>query len=161
LIVVSDTSPLLNLALIGQLDLLVRLYQEVLIPPAVYSELSRPDAGPPQIYLESTPWLTVVPVRNLLRVHELSAELDSGEAEAIVLALERRADLLLVDERRGRRIAAKLGLRVTGLLGTLAEAKRKGLVARVKPLLDDLRLRAGFWIGEDLYAEVLTALDEA
>ena len=103
----------------------------------------------------------MVPVRNLARVHELSAEIDLGEAEAIVLALERRADLLLVDERRGRRIAAKLGLRATGLLGTLAEAKRRGLVARVKPLLDDLRLRAGFWIGEDLYAEVLTALDEA
>lgn len=160
MIVVSDTSPLLNLALIGRLDLLALLYHEVLIPPTVYSELSRADAGPPLIDLESTPWIAVAPVGDRSRVLELRAEVDAGEAEAIVLAVERRADLLLVDERRGRRVAVSLGLRVTGLLGALAEAKQRGLVSQVKPLLDDLRVRAGFWIGEDLYTEVLGTLGE-
>jgi uncharacterized protein len=122
--------------------------------------LSRADAGPPLIDLASTPWIAVAAVRDRSRVLELCAEVDADEAEAIVLATERRADLLLVDERRGRRVAVGLGLRVTGLLGTLAEAKRKGLVAQVKPLLDDLRLRAGFWIGEELCAEVLSTLGE-
>jgi len=122
--------------------------------------LSRADAGPSLIDLNASPWLAVVSARNRPRVQELSSEIDVGEAEAIVLAFEKRADLLLVDERRGRQTAARLGLRVTGLLGVLAEAKHRGLVERVKPLLDDLRLRAGFWIGADLYSEVLTALGE-
>lgn len=122
--------------------------------------MSRADAGPSLIDLNASPWLAVVSARNRPRVQELSSEIDVGEAEAIVLAFEKRADLLLVDERRGRQTAARLGLRVTGLLGVLAEAKHRGLVERVKPLLDDLRLRAGFWIGADLYSEVLTALGE-
>jgi hypothetical protein len=160
LIVVSDTSPILNLALIGRLDLLVSLYHQVLIPPAVGRELTRSDSPAPLIHLGSCPWLVVASAQNQVRVRQLCAELDPGEAEAIVLAVERRADLLLVDERRGRRAAAAFGLRVIGLLGMLAEAKRAGLIERVKPVLDDLIGRAGFWIGADLHAKVLTELGE-
>lgn len=93
-------------------------------------------------------------------MRQLCAQLDRGEAEAIVLALERRADVLLVDERRGRRVTAAFGLRVIGLLGMLAEAKRIGLIERVKPVLNDLIGRAGFWIGADLHAKVLAELGE-
>lgn len=158
MIVVSDTSPILNLASINRLGILESLYQKVLIPSAVYDELTRsaseafPD--PP-----SYPWLVVASARDQARVRQLCGEVDPGEAEAIVLALESRADLLLIDERRGRRIATSLGMRVTGLLGVLAEAKRAGLIQQVKPLLDDL-LRVGFWIGADLYTRVLTELGE-
>jgi len=77
------------------------------------------------------------------------------------LALERHADLILVDERLGRQVAMALGLRVTGLLGVLAEAKRAGLIERVKPVIEDLQERAGFWIGAELVAQVLIDLDEA
>jgi predicted nucleic acid-binding protein len=161
LIVVSDTSPVLNLALVHRrLDLLVSLYRQVLIPRAVYEELATSGGKPPLIDAVSFPWLVVVSANDQDRVRQLEADLDRGEAEAIVLAIERRADLLLVDERRGRRIALSLGLRITGLLGVLAEAKGSGLIERVRPILDDLIQRAGFWIGADLYDQVLTELNE-
>jgi predicted nucleic acid-binding protein len=162
LIVVSDTSPVLNLARIGRLELLRLLYRQVLIPSAVYRELTdfKSDLAP-AIDLASMPWLIVAAAADQNRVQELREDLDPGEAEAIVLAIERRADLLLVDERRGRRMAAAAGLTVTGLLGVVATAKRAGLIGLAKPVLDDLIQIARFWIGPDLYAEVLTELGEA
>lgn len=111
MIVVSDTSPVLNLARIGRLDLLPSLYHQVLIPSAVYEELIRSKSDlPPAIDLASQPWLTVATANDQKRVQELRGYLDPGEAEAIVLAIELRADLLLVDERRARRVASAAGL---------------------------------------------------
>jgi predicted nucleic acid-binding protein len=162
LIVVSDTSPVLNLARIGRLELLPLLYKQVLIPSAVFEELraSKRDL-PPAIDLGSEPWLIVASANNQQRVQELRGDLDPGEAEAIVPAIERRADLLLVDERRARRTATAAGLTVTGLLGVVTGAKQAGLIDLAKPVLDELIQIARFWIGPDLYAEVLAELGEA
>ena len=161
MIVVSDTSPVLNLARIGRVQLLQSLYRHVLIPSAVYQELNNSSSElPPAIDLASMPWLIVATAADRSRVQELREDLDPGEAEAIVLAIERRADLLLMDERRGRRIAMAAGLTVTGLLGVVARAKRAGLIDLGKPVLDDLIQIARFWIGPDLYAEVLAELGE-
>jgi predicted nucleic acid-binding protein len=161
LIVVSDTSPILNLARIGRLELLPSLYGQVLIPVAVFDELtnSRRDL-PPAINLASLPWLKVAAAKDQDRVRALREKLDPGEAEAIVLAVDSGADLLLVDERRARRIATAAGIAVTGLLGVVAEAKRAGLIDQAKPVLDELIQIARFWIGADLYAEVLLQLGE-
>jgi len=151
LIVVSDTSPVLNLARIGRLNLLPSLYKQVLIPSKVFEELSASKHDlPPAIDLAVEPWLIVASANNQQRVQELCAELDPGEAEAIVLAIERRADLLLVDERRARRTAADAGITVTGLLGVVARAKAAGLIDSAKPVLDDLIQVARFWIGRAL-----------
>jgi uncharacterized protein len=161
LIVVSDTSPVLNLARIGRLELLALLYQQVIIPSAVHEELIRSKSDlPPAIDLASQPWLIVAAANDRKRVKELHEYLDPGEAEAIVLAIELRADLLLVDERRGRRLASAAGLSITGLLGVIATGKRTGLIDLAKPLLDELIQSARFWIGPDLYAEVLLELGE-
>ena len=131
MIVVSDTSPILNLARIGRLELLPALYHQVIIPEAVYEELTVSKADlPPGIDLSSEPWLTIATPKDQARVQKLREDLDPGEAEAIVLAIERRADLLLVDERRARQIATAAGLTVTGLLGTVAEGK----AGRTNPL---------------------------
>lgn len=85
----------------------------------------------------------------------MQQDLDRGEAEAIALAVEEEADLLLMDERIGRESANHLGLRYAGLVGVLIEAKSKALVREVKPLLDALRDVAGFRLSQDLYARVL------
>jgi predicted nucleic acid-binding protein len=160
LIVVSDTSPVLSLARIGRLEILRSLYGEVLIPTAVYEELRAATSGAPQIDLAAFPWLVVTSAHDRRRVDELCADLDLGEAEAIVLAMERHADVLLVDERRGRRTAAALGLTVTGLIGLVVQAKRTGVISAARPVLDDLIQVARFWIGPALYAEVLARLGE-
>jgi len=116
---------------------------------------------PSVIDLGRLPWLLVATAADQNRVRQLRSELDPGEAEAIVLAVERSASLLLMDERRGRRIANSSGLTVTGLLGVVAAAKYAGLIDLAKPVVDELVQTARFWIGADLYAEVLRQLGEA
>ena len=161
MIVVADTSPVLSLARISRLEFLRVFYQQVLIPSAVYHELRASSSQPPgYIDFDAVPWLIVATPMDRRRVEALREDLDLGEAEAIVLAMERRADLLLIDERRGRRTAQASGLAITGLLGVVAQAKRAGLIDAARPVLDELIEMARFWIGPDLYTEVLTQLGE-
>lgn len=161
MIVVSDTSPLIALATIGKLDLLKQLYGEVLVPRAVHDEAAsvRPEA-PGAMEVRSASWIHVRAVNDQLLVAALSLHLDVGEAEAIALAVESDADLLLMDERRGRLAAMRLGRRVVGVLGALVEAKQRNLITHVRPLLDTLATDAGFRISPELHARVLEAASE-
>ncbi|ALB42916.1 MULTISPECIES: DUF3368 domain-containing protein [unclassified Anabaena] len=161
MIVVSDTSPINNLAAINQLHLLQQLYGTVLIPEAVYQELTDPDfpvAGAKEV--QTFTWIQIRAIEDRTMLKALSSELDPGEAEAIVLALEMKAEQVLIDERRGRMIAARLNLHYTGILGVLVEAKSQGFISTVKPLLDDLINKAGFWVTEPLYKSVLRLVNE-
>lgn len=161
MIVVSDTSPINNLAAINHLYLLHQLYGTVLIPEAVYRELTNPSfpvAGSDEV--KTFDWIQTRTVGDLNLVQALSDDLDAGEAEAIALAIEMQAEQVLIDERRGRLIADRLNLRYTGILGILVEAKSQGLIAEFKPLLDALINEAGFWVAESLYNSVLQLVDE-
>jgi hypothetical protein len=143
LIVVCDTSPILNLSAVDQLGLLKSLYSEIVIPPWVNQD-----------------WVKTISAQNQREVMLLREQLDPGESEAIVLAGELKAELLLLDEKRGRGIATTRGLEVTGRLGVLAEAKARGLIPNCMSILDDMIRIAGFWIGEDLRTQYLRAMNE-
>jgi uncharacterized protein len=154
--IVSNASPLINLAHIGKLDLLHRLYDSVLIPQAVWDEVVVQGAGQPGAEeVSSAPWIRRSVVTNAQLVWALRQDLDAGEAEAIVLALETQAELLLMDERLGRETAHHMGLRYTGLVGLLIEAKHKGFITEVKSYLDALRWEANFRVSNALYRRVL------
>ena len=161
MIVVSDTSPLMNLAVVAHLQLLHHLYDTVIIPEAVWYELSSLSSQHPEVIdMQTLSWLDRQTVTVRAVVNALLVELDLGEAEAIALAVEKQADLVLIDERRGRQVAARMGLTAIGLLGILLEAKRKGYVSAVQPIVDDLIAKAGFWVSRQLYARILQAAAE-
>lgn len=161
MIVVSDASPLIALATVGQLDLLRALYGRVAVPVVVYQEVTevRP-AAPGAAIIRAAKWIAVRPVEDRVLVDALSLNLDAGEAEAIALAVETNADLLLMDERRGRAAAMTLGRRVVGVVGVLIEAKMREVLAEVAPVLDSLRADAGFRISDELRARALAAAGE-
>ncbi len=162
MIIVSNTSPLTNLAAIGQFNLLRRLYARLHIAHGVWEELN---AGgkrwPGRDEVAAADWIAQHAVQNQALVTALQRDLDRGEAESIALALELEADLILLDEKEGRRSAKRFGLRVVGVVGILLEAKAKGIVDTVRPYLDALRQAAGFYLSESLYQHTLALAGES
>jgi len=161
MIVVSNTSPLTNMAAISQFELLRSLYFSVNIAEGVWDELNamgKPWPGSDEV--AAAGWINRHSVQNQILVNALRRDLDRGEAESIALAMEIRADLILMDEKEGRHAAQRLGLKTIGVLGILLEAKKNGFVDNVKPHLDDLRHIAGFYLKESLYRHVLDLAGE-
>jgi len=152
-----------SLAAIKQLNLLQQLYEALTIPEAVYRELARVNPPVPgTVEVQTAGWIQVQRVsdNSLVTMLEEQQQLDEGESEAIALAIELNAELLLIDERRGRAEADRLGLRITGLLGVLIEAKRNRLIVAVKPVLNDLIETAEFRVSDALYAQILQMVGE-
>ena len=161
MIVVSNTSPLTNLAAIGQFTLLRDLYSQLHIANGVWAELNAyGQVWPGTIEVGNADWITRAPVENAPLTATLRRDLDRGEAESIALALTLNAELLLLDEKDGRHAAQRLGLRVLGTLGILLEAKQKGLLPAIHPLLDALRQKAGFYVSNRVYHHLLELADE-
>ena len=152
MIVVSNTSPISNLAAIGQLDLLRQMYQQVLIPGTVFKELTAQGGRHPGSVVQHLDWIQTRMTTNPALVGALQVEVDAGEAEAIALAQELAANLLLIDEHLGRVVAVRLGIRIIGLLGVLVEAKHRGLIEEIKPLIDML-MNLGFRIHTEHQAD--------
>lgn len=161
MLVVSDTSPLRALQAIERVGLVEQLYGRVLIPPAVASELGVEVPVLGAFPLADHPFLVVQAPTDQAGVARLLGELNAGEAEALALAVEVRADVVLIDESHGRRVAARLGLRTTGVLATLVRGKERGLVDRVGPLISELDRRINFRISEEVRRKVLMDAGEA
>ena len=153
---VSNTGPLIVLYETSLLPVLRKMYGEVLVPLTVYNEISRVEEGVK--LFDANPWIRVVEVKGKELVRVLLAFLDEGEAEAITLAKERNLPILL-DERKGRRIAKSLGVRVEGSLGLLVRAKWRGLVSSVRELIKRMLLR-GYYLSQELIEEVLRMAGE-
>lgn len=155
MIIVSDTTAISNLVQIGEIDLLPKIYGEVTIPSGVYDELLvLADLGIPIDKVLASSWLSIRTVEATDLYRDLLTELDMGEAESIALAIELQADYLLIDEKKGRKIALEKNLQIIGTLGIIIEAKKLGHVDNIQQKMDDLR-NIGFWISEQLYQHVL------
>lgn len=159
--VVSNTSPLIALTEIGLLSLIPQLYGSITLPGAVFDKITVAGAGAPGAdEIRDAGWVSTVRLDDTPLVRALRLELDAGEADAIACAVQVGADWLLIDERRGRLAAERLGLRVMGTLGILIAAKRAGHLAAVKTAVHDLRDHAGFWMNDALVRRVLVAANE-
>ncbi|HEX4350401.1 MAG TPA: DUF3368 domain-containing protein [Verrucomicrobiae bacterium] len=153
MIIVSDTSAVTSLLQVGRLTILSSLYREVVVPTEVADVLQRFHAVLPD-------FIRVLPVADRVRLEKLKSELDLGEAAAIALMLEGKGDVLLMDERRGRRVAAREGLAVVGLIGVLLEARQRGLITSLVTVIGELEQVAGFRISPQLKERALQAAGE-
>ncbi len=156
--VVSNTTPLLSFIKLNRLDILEKVYKEITIPEAVYKELEK---GKNKYYrnISDESWIKVVKIKNKSLIKQLEKDLDKGEAEAIALSLEISADLLLIDEKLGRKIAEEKGIKITGTIGVLLKAKKKGIVREVKPLIYEL-IEKGNYYKESFIRIVLKHAEE-
>jgi hypothetical protein len=161
-IVVSDTSPLGSLALIDYLWLLQSIYTSIVIPDIVADELAAAQDTRIQ-QIPALEWVQVQSLSDVATAKTLQAvkKLDPGEAYAIALALQIKANELLIDERLGRREAKRYGLSVIGLLGILVVAKQRNLIPKVQPVVESLVSQAGFRVSPRLYQQVLILSNEA
>lgn len=131
--VISDTTPIISLIKIRRLDLLEKLFGEVLIPDAVFRELITNESFSNEAEeVKKSAFLKISPVQNRQSIAILQAisGLDNGESEAIVLADEKKSDVLIIDERRGRLVAQKLGITITGTVGVLVQANNEGMLTK-------------------------------
>lgn len=156
--VIVNNTPLVALWVLGRLDLLRELYDEVLIRQGVYEEFVATERAVRQAALENAPWIRPVSLANPQRPR-VYIGLDLGEAEVLALAEERAARLVIIDELRGRRYAQRLEMPLTGTLGLLLLAKERGLVADLAPLLVELQ-EAGLYLGASLIDRVLRLAGE-
>jgi uncharacterized protein len=159
-IVIADSSPLIGLARIGQIEILRKLASRVLVPPAVRDEVTihTPEA-PGASTIRQAVWIEVE-APDHLEVEPLAILLDRGEAEAIALAQRLPDATLLLDDARARRVAERLGIRRIGTVGLLRRAKMAGLILAVKPHLEAL-IANGIYIHRALFDAVLKDVGES
>ena len=162
MLVVADAGPLIYLSVLQKLELLAELHGRVVVPGAVWREVVEVGAGlPGSAEVAAATWIEVRQIdESAALVVALREHLDLGEASAIGFGVAEGADLLLIDERRGRHAATRLGLKGRGTLGVLVQAKRAGLIDAVGPHLQRLA-SSGFRLTDALTAAVLRQVGEA
>ena len=159
-LVVSDTSPLRAIHYLGLLPILDEMFAPIVVPPAVQRELISPPPRFDSIDLAGFPFIVVQSPRDQQQVQLLRQTLDLGESEALALAIEIRADAILVDESAGRRAATQNGVRWLGTLGILLQAKAEGRIGQVRPLVEKLTDELGFFVSDRLKQRVFKLAGE-
>ncbi len=154
---VSNTTPIISFCSIGKLDILEKVFGEIIIPEAVYNEIKQKESyGYEDI---DSKFIKVEPVKSKNYLALLLNQLDIGEAETIILAKELNADNVLIDEKLGYRIAKNSGLNVVRTLFILLKAKDLQLIDKVKPLLDDM-IHKERWYSKNVYQAFLKKAQE-
>ena len=156
--VVSNTTPIISLLKLNRLEILQELYNEIIIPKAVYLEIENGKHKEYYQDLSKLSWIRIKKIQNKLSL-KYFLDLDAGEAEAIVLATEIVADLIIIDEKLGRFHAKHAELKVTGAIGILLKAKNIGIIKYIKPLLIELTEK-DVWISKQLINEICKLSDE-
>jgi hypothetical protein len=153
--VICDSSILINLSLVGQLNLLEKMFGEVFIPPGVYDEVVKVGSG--RVGAEKvrdSSFIRVLPLRGPDQIELFIKPLSQVDAEVIILAKEQKADLVLARDRALNRRANREGLRVASLFDLFLFAKQRGFLQAVKPLLDKMKSE-GVLIREGVYQDIL------
>ena len=157
--VVVNSTPLIALCGIGQLDILQKLYHEIIIPAAVYREVTAiEDSACRQIKLAEK-WIRIEQIGDHTEKKMYKAKLHEGEVEVMILAQEKQADLVIIDDNAAKKTAKYLGLTVTGTLGVLVKAKRCNIIDRLYPLLAEMK-QNGFYMDASLESAVLKQVGE-
>lgn len=164
MLVISDTTPIISLIKAEKLELLQKMFETVIVPDAVYYELTEnPLYSTEASQIKSCSFIHKEKVDNEEAVHILRkvTGLDAGESEAIVMIDEKKADLLLMDEHKGRQIAKKMGITITGTVGILIQAFDENMLRKdeVCDCLEKLR-ESNVRISESLYNLVLDHMDK-
>jgi predicted nucleic acid-binding protein len=158
MIVICDSSPIVALAVLDQLSLLDQLFNDVIIPQHVFDELTindKPEVGKIADWAKDK----VVAATDTHLMETFNMILDAGESEAMSLYWEKGADFLLIDEKKGRKIALHHGIKIVGTLGILLLSKQKGLITNIKPLLNILK-QSNIRISGELYEQALLLAGE-
>jgi len=155
-LIISYTTPLINFAEIGRMDVLEALFGTLTIPPAVAAELTA-KAGlfPAAARVPAQASIRLMPPADRLLVSSLAGLVHAGESECLALAMEHPGSFLLLDDLAARELASSNHLLFTGTLGCLVQVRRQGILPTIRPLLQELRHKARFWISESLAARVL------
>lgn len=155
-LIISNTTPLINFAEIGRMELLEALFGSLVIPPAVVKELTdKSHLFPRAAQVPTLDFISVHSPTDHRLVKSVASRVHPGEAECLVLAMEHPGSLLLLDDLGAREFAASNGLLHTGTLGCLAEARKREMIPAIEPLLQELRTKARFWLSDRLEARVL------
>jgi uncharacterized protein len=158
--IISNATPLIAFARIAQLPLMQEIVGRLIIPQTVADEIAAYSAtAPGGILLSDEPWIQIQPLQTETQMHLLMPTLDKGEASVIALAIERKANLVLIDELTGRKVAESLGLKVSGSVGLLIKAKQIGKLQSIKPFLEDMK-KAGIFFSQRFIDEVLRYVGE-
>lgn len=159
--IISNSTPLINFSAIHRLDILESLFNTIYIPKAVERELfPKGIPFPGNEDLRNSSFIKVSEIKNTLLYHSFRTDLDAGEAEAIILAIEQKAGLLILDELKARSVADHYDIPFTGSIGCLVEAKKKGIISAIRPLMDQMKSDASFWINKKLYHQISKDNDE-
>lgn len=158
--VIVNSTPLIVLANVNKLELLQQLYSRIVIPQAVYDEVTIKPHSSIRETISHSSWITVEKISNIQEKKMYQAKLHAGEVEVMILAQENPpADLVILDDNAAKKTAKYLGLKVTGTLGILVKAKKQKLLAEVKPVLDEI-ICNGFYLSSELYTLVLQEVGE-
>ena len=160
-VVISNSTPIILLQKIGQLDLLEKLYSKIYIPEAVYREviidgfekINKND------FIAKYKWIEIEKIKNVEAKKMFTTSLHDGEVETMILAMEKTADLCILDDLLARKYARKFNLNITGTLGILIAAKNEQYIKEVKPLINKL-IDVGMFIGDNLFNTIMSMAGE-